>query len=718
MASGDDIRTLDSTWLDHWKNHEDQEWELVSDQILSPDTRDFFIGNGYIGQSVPPEGEGSWNVPELQKPRPGQRAAGGCQIHGFTNREFLLDVPNWSGLRLIVDRSAYSRFNGRCETYRQTLNLKKAHVTTEIEWSCGSVPEAKRRVKMTYRIWLSRRQRNLGVVTCSFTPDFDGNVVLEDVIDGSGSAKDMVSWEPEDGPQGTMAVSAVMGSEKKSIFLASRLSVGSRDAKLSSVTDLPLCRQRSLEIQVEKGQTYEVSKLVGIFTEEDGPHHASRAYLLLKQTAEDLDRAYADHCADWVALWQSDIQSSHKGVQRMARASLYQFYAQLRPEVQHSLGPTGITGLRQWSGRAFWDADLWMAPPVMMLHPELSKAIIAFRHQSLPGAKRNALAEGREGARFAWESFVNGDEICLGMTGQQLHQIGDIALVQWWYSLIADDPDYSNGPGAEVILECAAYFASRAVWNETEARWEIHKVCCADEFSGIVNNNCYTNFAATETLRLATQILETQGKPVPESWSHIREHMYLPYWEEKGIHLEHDSYTDWNIKQADVTLMIYPYDIGMSEEEKERAITFYRGQYPEDKIMMSSAIDGVAFCDLGQKEKAWDCFLDLLPHFRLPCLHVSESPANEVLSFATGLGGLLQLVLNGFGGIRIVEDGLELKPALPEEIESLTFKNLHCRGQRFDLEVRQDAVICTGLPDNPGFTITCTQDLEQKGLPS
>ncbi|GEM_PF-917065 len=708
---------VDATWLAAWKDREDLAWELVSDQIHDPVARDFFIGNGYIGQSVPPEGEGSWNLPDLQKPQPGQRAAGGCQIHGFTNREFLMDVPNWSGLRLITGRSAYGRLNGRHEHYRQVLNLKEGHVSTEVDWISGDLPETQRRVSLSYQMWLSRRQRNLAVIRCSFTADFDGAVLFEDRLDGSHCAEDMKVWEAADAPQQEMAVSAVMGSEQRPIFLASRICVESGEGQLSLVKDLPLCRQRRLHLKVKKGQSYVVTKLVAIFTGEDGDHAANRAYLLLKYAAEDLEQAFADHCEDWSRLWESDIQCSHKGVQRLARASLYQFYAQLRPEVQHSLGPTGITGMRQWSGRAFWDADLWMAPPVMLLHPELSKAMVAFRHHSLPGAQRNAQAEGREGARYAWESFINGDEICLGMTGQQLHQIGDIALVQWWYSLIADDPEYSRGPGAEVIIECARYFASRAIWNDAESRYEIHKVCCADEFSGIVNNNCYTNFAAIQTLALASGILEERGDAVPENWAEIREKMYLPYWEEKGFPLEHDSYTDWMIKQADVTLMIYPYDLGMSREEKERAIAFYRGQYPADKIMMSSAIDGVAFCDLGQKEQAWDCFLDLLPHFRQPCLHVSESPGNEVLSFATGLGGLLQLILNGFGGIRIVEEGLELKPALPADIEFLRITGLHCRGQRFDLELRQDSVSCKGLPENSGFSIRCSSDLKQEGLP-
>ena len=155
----------------------------------------------------------------------------------------------------------------------------------------------------------------------------------------------------------------------------------------------------------------------------------------------------------------------------------------------------------------------------------------------------------------------------------------------------------------------------------------------------------------------------------------------------------------------------------MSRQEKENAVTFYRGKYPSHKIMMSSAIDGIAFCEIGRPEKAWECFLDLLPHFRLPCLHASESPRNEVISFATGLGGMLQLILNGFVGIRITADGLTVKPALPDAIDTLTVTGVHCRGIRFDLTVTADTVTCDNFSATPTFTLTVPEGITLQGVP-
>eukprot|EP00741_Cyanophora_paradoxa_P022106 tig00021434_g21340.t1 len=110
-------------------------------------------------------------------------------------------------------------------------------------------------------------------------------------------------------------------------------------------------------------------------------------------------------------------------------------------------------------------------------------------------------------------------------------------------------------------------------------------------------------------------------------------------------------------------------------------------KYPAKKIMMGSALDGVVDAELCRPEAAWGRLLELLPHFRGPFLLVSESPANEVISFQTGLGGLLQLVLNGFAGIRIRKEGLFVAPCLPAACLRIAVRGLHFGGARFDLEV-------------------------------
>lgn len=707
---------IDKDWLEN-QAADNPEWELVSTEINNDNYRDFFIGNGYIGQTVPPEGEGSWNIPELAKAVGGPRSVSGCQIHGFSDRVFLMDVPSWSGLRFSDGRSVYSRFNGLHENYIQTLNMRHGYVTTEVDWSSQEGPDRGRRmthIKTT--TWLSRAHRNLGVVKYEITPDYDGKVTFDDILDGSRCPEESCDWQTEDFWDWIISLSARMGLHKRKVLIASKVLTPADEERVGVVSDSHRCRTRRVTIPVEKGKTYTVTKLAAVYTDADGPEIETQASTLLYNAAPRIDGYFQDHCAAWEDLWKSNISCSHKGVQLLARSALYQLYAQLREGVHHSLGPAGITGLRQWSGRAFWDADLWIAPPVLMLHPELGKAIIAFRHKTLPGAMRNARSERREGARYAWESILTGDEICLGYTAQQIHNIGDVALTQWWYSLIAGDDEYTE-KAEEVIVECARYFASRAEYNQDQDRYEIKAVCCADERSGIVDNNTYSNYSAIKTLRLASDILKKNGRPIPEHWPTIAEKLYLPYYDEIGTYREHDSYTDQTIKQADTTLLIYPYDLDMTEEEKVNAIRFYRGKYPKHKIMMSSAIDGVALCEINQPEEAWDCFLDLLPHFRLPCLHVSEAPSNETISFATGLGGMLQLILNGFGGIRITEEGLTIKPALPQAVESLTFTGIHCRGISFDLKISKGCVECCNFSAEPTFALDVPEGIELQGFP-
>ena len=71
---------------------------------------------------------------------------------------------------------------------------------------------------------------------------------------------------------------------------------------------------------------------------------------------------------------------------------------------------------------------------------------------------------------------------------------------------------------------------------------------------------------------------------------------------------------------------------------------------------------------------------------------VSESPLNETISLLTGLGGLLQLVMMGWGGLRMHDNALAMANKLPSHIEYMKIYNLHYRGETFDLEYKQGAV--------------------------
>lgn len=63
------------------------------------------------------------------------------------------------------------------------------------------------------------------------------------------------------------------------------------------------------------------------------------------------------------------------------------------------------------------------------------------------------------------------------------------------------------------------------------------------------------------------------------------------------------------------------------------------------------------------------------------------------VNFITGMGGFLQAVLSGYGGLRLDVDELRFhRPALPQGVTELTFRGLSYLGAQFDLEVLPTAV--------------------------
>ena len=50
-------------------------------------------------------------------------------------------------------------------------------------------------------------------------------------------------------------------------------------------------------------------------------------------------------------------------------------------------------------GHTFWDNEIWMYPPLLLLHPDLARSAMRYRHERLPAARRIARKYGYEGSR-------------------------------------------------------------------------------------------------------------------------------------------------------------------------------------------------------------------------------------------------------------------------------------------------------------------------------
>jgi trehalose/maltose hydrolase-like predicted phosphorylase len=88
---------------------------------------------------------------------------------------------------------------------------------------------------------------------------------------------------------------------------------------------------------------------------------------------------------------------------------------------------------------------------------------------------------------------------------------------------------------------------------------------------------------------------------------------------------------------------------------------------------MTQAIFALLYARLGETEKAFHFFKDAyVPNLNPPFNVIAETKGGTNPYFATGAGGILQAVINGFGGLEITPAGIiQIKSSLPKQWKSL-----------------------------------------------
>ena len=628
-------------------------WVLTTEDPLSLKHRDAFIGNGLLGQRISPWGDGSAYTGRSQSYRYG--------FWGLDQRqnEALMELPTWA----VLDFSHPGPMGRPCEEilhHRQSLDLRTGTVETRYR-----VEGSHWAGEVCRRAWVSRTEANLAVLELEVTPESGWFIQVTERFDASWMTQaEDIQTALGDG----LTLSLVAGPDRRPLHLSSRLTLHGFSAERVTERLLADSVERSTWIKVEPGKTIRVTRLIAV-ADEAGENLAIDGAALRER-----------HEAAWAELWKARVEISEPALQPIVNASVYHLYSQAREGVALGVGPCGISG-DGYLGRAFWDMDFWVFPALAVLQPALAKGMVEYRFNTLEGAKENAREDGYEGACFAWESASTGKEwVPFPKIHQQRHVNSDIAWAQWFYVCVSADETYLREKATPVILESARYWASRVVHNEEADRYELLGIYCPDEYAGIQDNNATTNYGAAWTLRKAAELAERFGLEEPVArYREIAEKMYLPWDEENQVYAEFAGWKDDRvIKQADTALLVYPWEMPMEDTLKERIVDYYRAHYPKNKIMMGSAIDGIIDCELGRTDRAREAFNDLLPHLHPPYYTASESPTNDCLNFITGIGGLLQLVLMGFAGIRVREEGLVIPetnaPASPQ-VTLHTLKN-------------------------------------------
>lgn len=430
--------------------------------------------------------------------------------------------------------------------------------------------------------------------------------------------------------------------------------------------------------KLQAGETYTFSVVSSAVSSEhyEDPHNEAERlsiFAMLEGNKRLLDR----HLKEWDKLWQSDIIiEGDDEVQRDVRSALYHLYSFARAGTAYSLSPMGLSGLG-YNGHVFWDTELWMYPPLLIMQPEIARSLLEYRYQRLDAAKQNAFAHGYKGAMFPWESADDGSEDTpvWALTGPFQHHItGCIGWAFWKYYQVTKDKEWLQTRGYPVLKEVADFWISR-VEREGPGFYNINNVIGANEWEENIDNNAFTNGMAKTVLKYATQAARELGIEPDPDWMHVSDNIPLLAFSD-GVTRENATYSGQMIKQADVNLLSYPLNVITEKAQIIRDLNYYEKRMAPDGPAMGNSVLATLYARMEEPEKAYNMFLKSYQLNEVPPFGVlAETAGGTNPYFATGAGGMLQAVIAGFGGISITDDGVvQESKALPKKWKSLTIK--------------------------------------------
>ncbi len=432
--------------------------------------------------------------------------------------------------------------------------------------------------------------------------------------------------------------------------------------------------------ELKAGESYSFTVVASATSTEhyqDPLNEAERLtiFAALEGTQRLLDR----HVAEWEKLWKSDIViEGDLQTQKDVRFALYHLYSFAREGTAYSLSPMGLSGLG-YNGHVFWDTELWMYPPLLVLQPGIAKSILEYRFQRLPAARQNAFSHGYEGAMFPWESSDEGSEDTpvWALTGPFQHHItGCIGWAFWKYYQVTKDKMWLRDRGYPMLKEVADFWASR-VERKGPGKYEINNVIGANEWQENIDNNAFTNGMAITVLRYATQAAKELGIAPNPDWDHVAQNIPILKFPD-GTTKENATYDGVMIKQADVNLLSFPLDIVSDKAQVEKDLNYYEPRMSPEGPAMGSSVLALLYARMGNMAKANEWFAKSYKPNQVPPFGViAETAGGTNPYFATGAGGFLQAVIFGFGGLQVNDAGVsQLKTKLPAGWKSLEIKGV------------------------------------------
>lgn len=643
-------------------------WKITTTKIDPANYYGVTVANGMIGIVSSPE---AFKVKDVV-------LAGAYDLYGRGRVSNFIRSFNLLNMYMEIDGRRLG--NADVSNMQQTLDMQHASFTTSFDY--------KDVASISYTYYALRQLPYSVLIDITVTAKKDCNLGAASIMEAPDALKDVQNYYNEiDRPHTTISLltSTAKSPTGKLLMCASNAFIftephGSEPRIIHEMWDN---NQHLIKFskKLSAGDMYRYSIVGSSITSahhDDPLNEAERLTIFAK--LQGRDRLIEMHNQAWDDLWKSDITiEGDPQSQQDIHSMLYHLYSFVREGGSNSPSPMGLSGLG-YNGHVFWDAELWMYPAILQMHPELAKGMMEYRFQRLEAAKRNAFGKGYKGAMYPWESAETGVEETpvWALSGPFEHHItACVGIAAWNYYCVTQDKNWLREKGWPILKNTADFWASRVERNGP-GKYDIKNVVAADEWAENVDNNAFTNAAAKANLKDATEAARLLGITADPDWMNVANNIPILKMPD-GVTSEHASYKGEGIKQADVNLLAYPLKEITDPKQVKKDLDYYSVRVPDEGTpAMTQAIFALLYARLGETDKAYHFFKDAyVPNLLPPFNVIAETKGGTNPYFATGAGGILQAVINGFGGVEITATGItQMKSTLPKQWKSLTLTGI------------------------------------------
>jgi len=742
------------------------EWSIIeegfnSDKVKSSESL-FSIGNGAMGQRA--NFEENYSGETFQGSYIGgvyypDKTRVGWWKNGYPEYfAKVLNAPNWIGINVQINDEKLDLHS--CKEvlkFKRELNMKEGWLSRSFE----AVLQNGIKIKVDAKRFLSLELDEVGAINYKVTPlNSDAKITFSPYLDAGITNVD-TNWDDQfwdvldvsqNNQQSFIQARTMKTHFYTCTFMESRLFINDDEVitgcNIEKTSNYTSCNYQE---EIKKNQTFTIHKFGGYVVDRDHDKDelvAAAKEVLDKAVSFGFDALLETQKQSWAQIWHmSDITiSGDVKAQQGIRFNIFQLnQTYLGTDASLNIGPKGFTG-EKYGGSTYWDTEAYCIPFYMVTKDQkVARTLLEYRYNHLKKAIENAAKLGfKNGAALYPMVTMNGEESHneWEITFEEIHRNGAIAFAIFNYERFTNDNTYIPEKGLEVLIAIARFWQQRATFSSDKNKFMILGVTGPNEYENNINNNWYTNYIAKWCINYALENIEkikidhssdyirikektTFSEDELSKWKNVADNMYFPFSEKHNVYLQQDGFLDkelitvadldqsqrpinqkwsWDrilrspyIKQADTLQGFYMFEDDFSTEELERHFKFYE-PFTVHESSLSPCVHSIQAAKLNRIEQAYTFYL------RTSRLDLDDynHEVEEGLHI-TSMAGTWMSIVEGFGGMRVLNNTLSFSPKIPKQWKSYSFKvnfrnqiikvNVHQNKTDFELEGTSDLQI-------------------------